>query len=280
MTLSSTRFATLAFCLAVLFPVAVAGQTVRGAVIDSVSRTPVPGVQVRLIAPDEGVVATTVSAGFGWFQLSAPGYGRFQLRVAHPAWGGDGAVDVVLAPAETLTIIVELAGAAIPLDSILVSVQAREHLGGFRERAAGRGQGHYIHRADIEKRPYAPLSSHLAFVPGIRFERINDSSGLITTMLLMRSLGELCMPSIYVDGLPVLHYPGMDIDDVISSDNVEGIEIYSSYATAPIELHLPLNTCGVIALWSRAADRRLTFRQMLGLGAVFGVMTVLSSLLF
>jgi hypothetical protein len=263
-----------------LLPDAAAGQTVRGAVIDSVSRTPVPGVQVQVMTPAEIVVATTASSGTGWFQLSGLRPGRYYVRATHPTWGGDGLLEVVLAPAETLTVIVELAGTAIPLDSIVVAVQAWDRLSGFRERAAGRGQGHYIHRADIDKRPYAPLSAHLAFVPGIRFERVNDSSGLITTMLLMRSLGELCLPAIYLDGLPVPHYPGMDIDDLISSENVEGIEIYGSYVTAPLELHLPQHTCGVIALWSRAAARRLTLRQMLGLGAVFGVMTILSSLLF
>lgn len=266
--------------IALLFPAVAAGQGVRGAVVDATSRTPVPGVDVRLIGPRGSVLARTASSSAGWFQLPAPHAGRFHVTATHPAWGGDALVEVLLAPAETLTVIIELAGTAIPLDSILVAARSQQRLSGFYQRSGGSGRGRYIEREDIEMRPHAPLSAHLAVVPGIRFERVNDPGGLISSILLMRSLGDLCMPSIYLDGLPALLHPGMEIDDLIASENLEGIEIYDSHLTAPLELHLPQDTCGVIALWSRTGTRSLTIRQMLGLGAVFTFVTILSTLLF
>jgi hypothetical protein len=259
----------------VLLPAAVHGQAVRGVVVADASHTPIPGMRVELLAGDSTVRASTMTGNAGWFQLSTGSAGRFFLRASHPEYTATGMLAVSVQEHEIVTVVVSVDISAIPLEPILVTSRSFDRLSGFRQRAAHGGLGRYILRADIERFVGARPSDLLRTVPGVRIESIRDRSGFSSDVVLMRSPGELCAPTLYVDGMRVIHGAGFDIDDLITTETVEGVEIYSSHATAPLEFHVPRDACGVIAFWSRPAPPgRLTWKRA-GVGALLATLIVL-----
>jgi hypothetical protein len=76
-----------------------------------------------------------------------------------------------------------------------------------------------------------------------------------------------------------------DINALLSVDAVEGIEVYRSAISAPMEFRTPAFTpadfsCGVIAVWSRPLPRgRFPTRGMLLSGLLAGTTLLLRSLL-
>jgi hypothetical protein len=119
--------------------------------------------------------------------------------------------------------------------------------------------GRFITRADIDKYGGYNLSHVLRVTPEVHIERVRD--GVFTSEgVFMRSFGDLCIPVVYLDGVPVAAAGVLDINDVINPEAVEGIEVYRSMLSAPMELRSPAftpsnMTCGVIAVWSRPSPR-------------------------
>ena len=63
------------------------------------------------------------------------------------------------------------------------------------------------------------------------------------------------------------------VDDVLTVEDMEGVEIYTSHLTAPWELHVPSDPCGVIAIWTRPLHGTPLNWKRLGIGAlVAGIM--------
>ncbi len=74
------RFAALLVLAALVVPGALAGQTVRGQLTDSVSRVPLPGAFLTLVDEHGVEKARTITNGSGEFLLTAPGAGVYRLR--------------------------------------------------------------------------------------------------------------------------------------------------------------------------------------------------------
>ncbi|CAN5876285.1 hypothetical protein BH23GEM9_BH23GEM9_08090 [soil metagenome] len=260
-----------------LLPAAVDAQVIRGVVVADATRTPVPGMLVELLAGDSTVRASTVTGNAGWFQLPAGSAGRVFLRTSHPGHAPTGMLAVDVQENEIVTVVVSVDVSAIPLEPLVITARSRDRLSGFRQRAAHGGMGRYILREDIE-RLVAPLASDLLrMTPGVRIETVRDWTGFSSDIVMMRSLGELCAPTLYLNGMRMIHGSGFDIDALISTELLEGVEIYSSHVTAPLEFHVPRDSCGVIAFWSRPGPpRRLTWKRA-GLGALLATMIVLLS---
>lgn len=258
----------------VLAPQIASAQQIRGVVVHDSTDQPIAGATIELITQDSTVRATAVSSAIGWFQLSLPSHGRFLLRASHVVYGGGGAVEVVVGERELVNVVLRMTGGAIPLEPLSVTARSVDPLAGFRQRAAHGGQGYYLHREDIEKHAGARVSDLLRRMPGVRFDLVRDRSGFFTSeTLLMRSLGELCEPTIYLDGVPMPPEFGMDINDLISTEALAGVEVYTSHLTAPLDLHIPRNSCGVIAFWSRPTPgTRMTWKRAAVAGMIAGLM--------
>jgi hypothetical protein len=266
--------------LAVLLPTITAAQQIRGVVVDDSTGQPISGATIELLAADTTVRATTIANATGWFDLSAQGGGQFLLRAFHTAYRGVGTLAVVLGPNEVLTVVIRLSGGPIPLEPVVAKATVRDGLSGYRERARRGAFGRFITRADIDKNGAYSLAHALRFTPEVRVERVM-AGPFPSEGVFMRSFGGLCLPTIYLNGVAV---PGgaFDINDMLSVDEVEGIEVYRSALSAPLELRGGDSDmqCGVVALWTRPLPGKpLTFKRIGVAGLLVGVPILLGRLL-
>jgi hypothetical protein len=92
------------------------------------------------------------------------------------------------------------------------------------------------------------------------------------------------VPTVYLDGVAVPAGRGFDLDGLLSVEAIEGIEVYRSAQSAPMELRLPAfgedMFCGVIAVWSRPVPgERLGTKGVLLTGLMVGASFLLTRLL-
>jgi hypothetical protein len=229
-----------------------AAQQVRGVVVEDSTNRPIADAKIELLAADSTVRATSFSAATGWFELFSEGGGQILVRASHAAYSRSGTLAIAIGPQEIINVVLRLSGGPIPLEPLVVS--ATRDLSGFSERARRRAFGHFITRADIDKLGGHSLSHVLRFTPEVRIEAVRD--GPFTSQgVFMRTYGDLCVHSVYLDGVPVPTGSVFGIDGMLPLDAVVGIEVYRSALSAPMQFRLPAfganMTCGVIAVWSR-----------------------------
>ena len=257
-----------ALAIGLIFNVAAAQQPVTrlvGRVVDNRTNEAVAGATVRL-----GAMTATTDVR-GWFALEAPAVERAELRIASIGYAAR-TDSVGLELNRTNEVIVRLTAQPIELPAISVTVRsAWLERNGVYERMHHSGlSGHWITRADIEKRNPTFLTDLLRDVPGakmhrhpegqfglagrqiVRFSRM-EGSGLRASGLpkVMELPG--CQPLLYLDGRR--HYDRVErgyqiIDDfnVVNPVALEAVEIYVG-GNAPIEFRN--ESCGVILLWTR-----------------------------
>jgi len=241
--------------LVMLMASRVGAQEVRGVVVAEDTGSPIAGVTVALLAKDSTVQATATTTATGLFRLSVTSGGSYYLRASHALYTTSGDLMLKTDRHEIVNVVLRMGHATIPMEPLLVVARSYHRLSGFRERAAGPGQGRYILRAEIERRMPLRPTDLFKLESGVRLER-QDIEGVSTEVLTMRSVGEDCEPAIYIDGVrlpPRVGPHGTSIDDLLTVEELEGVEIYRSHVAAPLELHVPSNACGVIAIWTRPA---------------------------
>ena len=137
------------------------------------------------------------------------------------------------------------------LDTIRVTstrVYSRD-MNGFESRKRA-GQGHFIDRAQIERRNATLPSDLLQMIP--RVEVAQPGVGFFGKRIAFRSaFGKgYCRPDLYVDG--VLFRAGdMEIDEIVNPDHVEAIEVYTRPGVAPLQFTNNMSGCGSIVVWLR-----------------------------
>jgi hypothetical protein len=104
------------------------------------------------------------------------------------------------------------------------------------------------------------MTSLLAMVPGVRM--VPGSYGgqvpVFARAQIRRSINRqssTCYPTLYVDGVPLAWSDGdagSGIEDLVSPDEVEGIELYRDPLETPTRYtSLGRAYCGVIVVWTR-----------------------------
>jgi hypothetical protein len=268
----------VALMLAAVLSVSVSyGQEVRGVVVEDDAGVPISGATVQLLAADSAVRATAVTNAAGWFRLSVAAGGAYRVRVSHALYTNAGDVALTVHSNELVNVVLRMGRGAIPLEPLVVAARSRDRLSGFRARASGHGQGRYLSRPEIERRNPTRPTDIFRMEPSVRLERLVIQD-VWTEVLMMRSLGDDCEPAIYIDGFPLpprVGMSGISIDDLLTVDDVEGVEIYSSHLTAPLELHVPQDACGVIALWTRPGRGRPHTWKRVAVGALLAGMILL-----
>ncbi|HEV2129941.1 MAG TPA: Plug domain-containing protein [Longimicrobiaceae bacterium] len=117
-------------------------------------------------------------------------------------------------------------------------------LAGFHQRSTARVLGAFVTRADIEKQRAHTTTALLRRIPGVQL--VPRPLGGGHTVMLRGT----CAPMVYIDGIKVRLFSGT-IDDLVTPQALEGIEVYRSAAEVPAE-YSGLNAgCGVILLWTR-----------------------------
>lgn len=154
--------------------------------------------------------------------------------------GSSTRIEVSLSPLAARMPVVEVRGRGQAYDSRLAGFNAR------RERKVG----YFVTRERLDALSSARFVDVLREIPGVRMRVLR---GGVTTVTMR---GSRCSPLVFMDGFPAT--AGVMDLDMIDLAGVEGIEVYSGVATVPPEFVSVrgLESCGVIAIWSRPFRNR------------------------
>lgn len=229
-------------------PMPCAAQIVRGTVLETGTRRPIMLARVGLLDTTFAVVDETLSEDDGAFTLQAPAPGDYY--VVADRLGYLPRIDGILEMGEGGFITVEffLPARPVELEGITATAErviARRKLetGGFFEREQ-RGFGHFIGPEDIARRPVIDASDLFRGVP--RVQVVGDPLAG-STVYFRGGRGGSCSPRILVDGVPAP--PGLALEDLVSVQDIVGVEVYVGVASAPIEF-LSNSNCGVLLIWT------------------------------
>ena len=244
---------TLAFAalLPLLLAEAMSAQTVRGMVLEDTTKTPVAGALIELLEHDS-VRASATTDSLGWFKIELDAPGSFRLRPSHPSYTAVRSDTLTVGKGEIVTLTVRMGRAAIPLEPLVVTARAQDRLAGFRERMARGGLGRYLDRDDFEQRGGSNVTDVLRSTAGVQIVQVPlaRGTGFYTNIINLRG----CRATVFIDGMPVSQYDQSGVDQLLTTDMIEGVEIYASPATAPAELMAPFSDCGVVAFWTRSGE--------------------------
>lgn len=155
-------------------------------------------------------------------------------------------VAVDLASNTTRTVAITFDKRADLLDEVTVygepSKRHRDLTGFLHRRKVG--LGHFLTRADIEKRHPFQFTDLFRMMPGFRVVPGSDYGYRIVST--RGGFGGACQPEIYLDGIK-LYYTG-DLDFFVTPRDIAGLEAYAGPSTAPLQYSSGL--CGSILIWT------------------------------
>ncbi len=243
----STRYAPLGLLLLLLSPGRAAALAcaqapgMSGIVVDTAG-VPMPGVEVTLLRDSVStiVLRQTRSLADGTFYFENVARGVAYLRVRHLGYR------ISVTPLRTDTLFalrpVRITMSTAPLELASVHIDAKSSaMKEFDERRRKRGTGHFVDRAEIEKRRPAYASEILAYFPGSSLRQSSRGGN--------QSRVRGCKPSIWLDGIQAY---GAELDDVVRVGDIEGMEIYSSWSGVPAQFgNRGDRSCGAILVWTK-----------------------------
>lgn len=257
-------------------------QIIIGQIFEEGTRAPVAGAQVGLLDPQQRVLANTVSDSMGVFRLRPNEPGSYTIRVEHIAYAAYVSEPLELGAGETLELEIRVGRTVIPLQPLTVTARTSDYgrLAGFYERRRTFSFGRFLTRSDIESRSNSRTSDMLRTIPGVTITpvRIRARAGPERYMVTMRGgSGRGCEPALYIDGVRVRQAAETTIDDMLSIDALEGVEVYTSSAGAPPQF-TESGTCGVILFWTRQgeAGEKFSWKRLLaGVGILAAIIFVI-----
>ena len=213
----------------------------HGMVRDSIGGG-VSGAQVML----EGSTTRLLTDSAGAFRFSRLPPGDVILNVRRLGYR-PASSSVRVEPGTITRIEVELSHLAARLPVIEVRGRSQVYdsrLAGFNARKE-KGVGHFVTRERLDALSSARFVDVLRQIPGVRMRTLRGGVATVTLR------GSRCPPLVFLDGFPAT--AGVLDLDMIDLASVEGIEVYSGVATVPVEFMSVrgLDSCGVIAVWSR-----------------------------
>jgi Carboxypeptidase regulatory-like domain/TonB-dependent Receptor Plug Domain len=261
-----TGLAILITALAAVDPLhAQTGVATRlvGRVIDQENARPVGGALIHLDS-----ATTALSDDRGWFIFGAVSAGSHMVRVEMIGYASrDDSLDVRAGQVNEIRL--TIARTAISLEPIEVTVRSGWlESSGFYEREESSAAGHFVNRADIERKQPRVLTDLLSDIPGLRVhfldagrKHVRITRGGTTNLQAFDPRQELvlpgCEPDLYLDGqLYRERIPRdgtenkVDAFDIVEPQLIEGIEVYTG-STAPLQYQ---NSCGVILVWTKRGN--------------------------
>jgi hypothetical protein len=223
-------------------------QTIGGKLIDQYSSKPIPNAAITLVTPDNAPVGPTAKTGNdGSFSLKAPAPGIYRLRAEIAGYITAVTPAIELGASDKIDLTWRLLAGAVSIRPVAIVSSSRRtsgRLSGFYDRAQRKGFGYFITRDQIDKmRPFF-VTDLLRTVPGLQVVPSARSFGneVVTS--------EGCRPAVFLDGS---HFPllGESIDDIVTPEAIEGIEVYTHAVEVPAQFQAPGGACGAIVLWTR-----------------------------
>ncbi len=161
-----------------------------------------------------------------------------------------------------------------------VTAGARAMLAGFERRRAA-GAGRFVTRADIDRRRASTTTGLIGLVPGVRLVpgagQFAPPQIAIARTLTGPLTNATCRTAVFVDGVRFATGPmtltglppeqqgrggrgafaeatGQSLDALLRPEELHGIEVHASLATAPPEFAAPDAGCGIVLIWTRRGD--------------------------
>jgi hypothetical protein len=239
---------------------AAVGQSLAGTVVDSASGNPVVGARLVLLDSTGTALKATVTSTDGKFTFNLPRLGQYRVLVSRIGYPSITTKRFVVDSAFTARVSLTVPSTPITLDTITVVAKGVEKRlqyladAGFYQRRRV-GFGHFLTRAEIDKRDPLIFSDLLHDMPGVRV----TCTGARHCAVTMRAANAMffrgpCQASVVLDG--VLLRPGgtgggLGLDDLINPFNVEAVEVYPGPEGVPVQYSGYLSPCGAIIVWSR-----------------------------
>jgi hypothetical protein len=233
-----------------------------GQVLDEATGEPITGVQVTLMPGGRNAI----SDSDGRFGLEGVSPGGHLVEVRQMAYRTVRDSLWFDATEGSLRVEIRMDREAIPLEAITVSVERGRPPGGVlarvferADRVRAMGIGSVFYREDIERRGAQRLTHILAQAPGIRITQQSVGGRNIPVVVTTRAFSgfDHCMPLFYLDGAPYAlqnhegRFLGESVDDLMSTHEIELIEVYPSASQVPAEFSGSRAGCGVVAIWTR-----------------------------
>lgn len=256
--LTPCRLTVLPLVVLTLWPMLLYTQqsgTLAGTVVDTDER-PLEAARVALI----GANVAVLSGPDGRFVIPRARAGTYILEVSRLGYRTIRAPVQVLRR-DTVQLEVVLGADAVALSAVEVVGAPAErappaHLRGFYERKE-RGGGYFVTRADIETQQPRQFTDVLLRVPGLRIQPVRGPSGSSYQVVTTRSIGTRVCPILYyIDGVPFPVAGDIGINNLLNPEDIAAVEIYSGTSRVPLQFHSMNAHCGVIVIWTYAADQR------------------------
>lgn len=236
-----------------LLPTASSAQVILGVVRDE-GETAVQNAAVALLDRAGTVRRETATDSAGLFRLNVESAGNYVLRVTRIGFTDYSSESVAVGAVETVTVEITLGLAAVPLDPIRVTARHSDpRLAAFHQRRLSRAAGRFLTRSEIEGRSQARTTDVLRGIPGINIVSVRSrgTGGRTANLVSIRGGGSICEPAMFIDGMRARQHPMSTMDDILSPSAIEGVEIYTATAAAPVQ-YAGDGGCGVILFWTRS----------------------------
>lgn len=280
--MNAMRLGLAIAALALLVVDMAAAQTIRGKVLDDATGAPIGDVTINVLEPSGATMASARTNTTGDFLLTLPRAGQILLYVQHIAYQSLLSDTLRLENNEVVQFEIGLAQNVIPLDPIVVVSRSTSDAQEFRDRQEHRaGTARFITREQIDSYRGSRVTDLLRTIPGVRIVPVASEAGSANRYFVAMTNDAAavggCNPTIYVDGVEVYQDIYTGLDDIISVQDLEGVEVYT-WTSAPPALR-PRGQCGVIAFWTRdpaGGEGGFSWRKLLGgLAAVTAVTLLL-----
>ena len=229
-------------------------QVIVGHVAADVTDEPIVAATVELLDRYRNVQSYVVTDTAGRFVIRPPTAGSYHLRVRSLGYQTNTSPAVAIESADELLVRIVLSPEVVLLAPLEIHARSRPLLRamtmqGYRERRE-QGLGYAITRETIERRQAKTVTDLLRTVPSVRVvPRDGTGSDVIIPGAGRQVFGGQCRVQIYLDGRKF----GNDATtlDLISTWDVEAIEVFRNLSELPAEMADPEARCGVVAVWLR-----------------------------
>ena len=246
-----------------LTAVPVSAQRIRGTLLESGTRQPIPWASISLLDTTFAVIRTTGTDQEGRFVLQAPQPGAYYLLSESLGYkpGLDGILE--LGMGGSIAVEFFLRPHPLVLDSLLVALtRHRVHTQlqntGYYDRL-GQGFGTFITPEDIERRHPREVSDLFRGVPDLLVRREGPTG---TRLVLFRPHivgGNLCSPRVFVDGMQMFNdphtegmAPGIRLEDLVNISDIAAVEVHTRATSIPLIYGGTQEGCGVVMVWTKA----------------------------
>lgn len=208
------------------------GFTLSGLVLDG-HRNPVPSAEVTVSQRGRTVSVVRTDA-VGTFIAPNIAAGSTDVRARRLGYKAE-SINLDLDASIRIEVIIQ----AIATEVAPVIVESGGKMSRFYEHRSKGSIGVFLDQAQIEKRRVRFSSELFRTVPGASL-RASPRYGY-----MIRFHG--CRPKIWLDGVPI---SDAELDEVLTPQEIGGIEIYSAAPTVPAQ-YMDSRGCGTIIVWTR-----------------------------